>query len=87
MYDGDSDSATRLAGLTGSIVDDTFKSDYGEAQGQLGSDGTVSSTNKDIFINFQSDDYEEWAGFKIQFDAGKFIILFYIYLQYIWINI
>ena len=69
VYDGDSDTAPLLAKLTGKLADGTFKSIEGLSN--LVGNGNILSTSNNLFIHFESDDAEVWAGFKIQFDRGR----------------
>ena len=69
VYDGDSGTAPLLAKLTGKLADGTFKSIEGLSN--LVGNGNILSTSNNLFIHFESDDAEVWAGFKIQFDRGR----------------
>ena len=73
VYDGDNDSYTLLAKLTGNIEGDSFRSYEGDG---WDSSGNIVSTTRDIFIKFQPNDSETKARFKIQFDRGKVKIYF-----------
>ena len=48
--------------------------EFGAQLGQLDGDSIpspIESTGRDMFLNFQSDDSENKAGFQIQFEAGE----------------
>ena len=57
VHDGDNQSAKEIARVTGTAQ-------------QFSRNFAITSTGRDIFINFLSDDTETASGFKIQFEAG-----------------
>ena len=75
MYDGDSILAPLLAKLSGSKSAGTFSSDDGIYG--LNGNGNVISSSNDIFVSFVADESENKPGFKIQFESGKYQLIYF----------